>query len=70
MFCALAEESIGPLQPRRVLRRTPRGPARHGEAARWFILNRIRRLAETGRLHGHSPAAINRFLVACRRSTG
>ena len=34
------------------------------EAARWFLLSRIRRLAETGRLKRHPPAVINSFLRA------
>jgi hypothetical protein len=63
MFCAMTEESIARLRPARYYVEHPEElPA--GETARWFTLNRIRRLAETGQLDGTAPAVISRFLRA------
>jgi MoxR-like ATPase len=61
MFCAMAEESIARLRPAEYYVEHPESlPAT--EAARWFVLSRIRRLAEDGRLNQHEPPVINRFL--------
>ncbi|MCC6419052.1 MAG: AAA family ATPase [Gemmataceae bacterium] len=61
MFCAMAEESIARLRlADHYVERPEELPA--GETARLFLLNRIRRLAETGKLDHHPPAVINRFL--------
>jgi MoxR-like ATPase len=60
MFCAMAEEKIARLHPAEHYVDHPEDlPAT--EAARWFLLNRIRKLAETQQLNGHSPEVINRF---------
>jgi MoxR-like ATPase len=61
VFCALAEESIGPMKPLEYYIENPRALP-NGEAARWFILNCIRQLVKDGRLRDLRPAAINRFL--------
>jgi MoxR-like ATPase len=63
MFCAMAEEKIARLQPVEHYVEYPEDLPT-GEAARWFVLKRIRRLAENGKLNQHAPAAINRFLRA------
>lgn len=63
LFCAMAEESITRLQPAEHYVDHPEElPAT--EAARWFLLSRIRRLAETGKLNRHRPAVVNGFLRA------
>jgi hypothetical protein len=61
VFCALAEESIGPVQP---LERYIREPSLlpKGESARWFILDCIRQFVRDGRADGTPPRLINRFL--------
>jgi AAA domain (dynein-related subfamily) len=61
VFCALAEESIGPVQP---LERYIREPALlpKGDSARWFILDCIRQFVRDGRADGLPPRLINRFL--------
>jgi MoxR-like ATPase len=63
MFCAMAEEKIFRLRPVEHYVDYPEDLPT-GEAARWFVLNRIRRLAENGKLNQHAPPAINRFLRA------
>ena len=61
MFCAMAEEGIARLRPPEDYVLHPEElPAT--EAACWFMLNRIRKLAETGKLNHHPPAVIARFL--------
>jgi MoxR-like ATPase len=63
IFCALAEELIGPMKPVEHYIRNPQAlPA--GEAARWFILNCIRQLVKDDRLRGLPPRVINRFLAS------
>jgi MoxR-like ATPase len=63
MFCALAEELIGPLKPLQDYVKNPRAlPA--GEAARWFFLNCIRQLVKDDRLRDLPPATVNGFLVS------
>ncbi len=63
MFCAMTEESIARLRPAEHYVEHP-DDLPTGEAARWFVLNRVRRLAEAGKLGGHKPAVICRFLRA------
>jgi hypothetical protein len=63
MFCAMAEEKIARLRPVEHYVDHPEDLPT-GEAARWFVLNRIRRLAENGNLTEHPPRTINRFLRA------
>jgi hypothetical protein len=61
LFCAMAEESITRLQKAEHYVDYPEElPAT--DAARWFVLNGIRKLAEDGKLNGRPPAAVNRFL--------
>jgi len=61
VFCALAEETIAPMRP---LEQYLLEPALlpKGEAARWFILDCLRRLVRDERLAPVSPRAVNRFL--------
>jgi hypothetical protein len=61
VFCALAEESIGPVQPiERYLREPELLPK--GDSARWFILDCIRQFVRDGRATDLPPRLINRFL--------
>ena len=61
MFCTLTEGPIASLRPAEYYLTHPDElPA--GDAARWFVLNRVRRLAETGKLNDYRPADLNRFL--------
>ncbi|HVE50034.1 MAG TPA: ATP-binding protein, partial [Casimicrobiaceae bacterium] len=61
VFCALAEEAIAPMRP---LTDYVNDPALipNGEAARWFILDCIRRRVRDGTLANASPRSVNRFL--------
>ncbi|OAI46174.1 ATP-binding protein [Planctomycetaceae bacterium SCGC AG-212-F19] len=62
VFCALAEELIGPMKPLEHYIENPQAlPS--GEAARWFILNCIRQLVKDDRLRGLPPKTIDRFLA-------
>lgn len=62
VFCALAEELIGAMQPLEHYVENPKAlPA--GESARWFILNCIRQLVKDDRLR-LPPRTINRFLTS------
>jgi len=61
VFCALAEETIAPMRPLEDYVRDP-SLLPGGEAARWFILDCIRRRVRDGRLEAVAPRAINRFL--------
>lgn len=63
VFCALAEEAIGPM---RALEDYIRDPSAlpSGDAARWFILHCIRQQVRDERLGAIPPADINRFLRA------
>jgi MoxR-like ATPase len=63
MFCAMTEEKIARLHAVEHYVDHPDQLPR-SEAGRWFVLNRIRRLAQTGQLNRHSPQAINGFLRA------
>ena len=61
VFCALAEESIGPVRPiEDYVERSSLLPKT--EAARWFILNCIRQHVRDGKLSHLKPRMVNRFL--------
>lgn len=63
VFCALAEESIASLRPLAdYIARPEHLP--EGDAARWFVLDCIRRRVRDGRLPGLQPAAVDAFLRA------
>ena len=61
VYCALAEETIAPMRPLEHYVTTP-ALLPTGEAARWFILDCIRRRVRDDRLAGVSSGAVNRFL--------
>jgi len=63
VFCALAEELIGPMKPLEYYIQNPQALP-PGEAARWFILNCIRQLVKDGRLRDLPPQTVNRFLAS------
>jgi hypothetical protein len=61
VFCALAEEAIGTVQPiERYFREPDLLPK--GDSARWFILDCIRQFVRDGRADGFPPRVVNRFL--------
>jgi hypothetical protein len=61
VFCALAEEAVGPVQPlERYIREPALLPA--GDAARWFILDCIRQFVRDGRADSLPPKVVNAFL--------
>jgi hypothetical protein len=63
VFCALAEESIGPVQPiERYLREPELLPK--GDSARWFILDCVRQFVRDGRAEGTPARVIDKFLRA------
>jgi hypothetical protein len=63
VFCALAEESIGPVQEiERYIRQPELLPK--GDSARWFILDCVRQFVRDGRADFFRPRVINRFLRA------
>lgn len=61
VFCALAEEAMGPVQPLERYMREPDLLPR-GDSARWFILDCIRQFVRDGRADAFPPKVINRFL--------
>ena len=61
VFCALAEEEIGPVQPLEHYLREPEALPR-GESGRWFILDLLRRHVKDGKADHLPPRMINRFL--------
>lgn len=63
VFCALAEESSGPVQPLADYLRNP-SLLPTGESARWFILDCIRQFVRDGRADNLPPKLINRFLAS------
>ncbi len=63
MFCAMAEEFITQWQPAEYYLGHPE-ELPTSETARWFLLNRIRRLAEIGKLNRQPPVVIDHFLRA------
>ncbi len=61
VFCALAEEAIGPMRPLADYIARP-SLLPQGDAARWFILNCIRQQVRDDKLEGVKPAVVNSFL--------
>ena len=61
VFCALAEESIEPMQPIAHYFAHP-GSLPRSDTARWFVLNCIRQNLKDDKLQGLDPKAVNRFL--------
>lgn len=61
VFCALAEEKIGAVQPLERYVREP-GLLPTGDYARWFILDCIRQFVRDGKADGFPKAVLNRFL--------
>lgn len=61
VYCALAEETIAPMRPLEKYVVEPDLLPR-GEAARWFILDCIRRRVRDEKLGAVSPRAVDRFL--------
>jgi MoxR-like ATPase len=61
VFCALAEELIGPMKPLEYYIENP-AALPTGEAARWFILNCIRQWVKDDRLRDVPARTVNRFL--------
>jgi hypothetical protein len=61
VFCALAEEAIGPVQPIETYMLKPELLPR-GDSARWFILDCVRQFVRDGRADAMAPRAIDRFL--------
>jgi hypothetical protein len=61
VFCALADEAIAPMRP---LADYIEDPALlpKGDAARWFILDCLRRHVRDGRMTGVRARSVNRFL--------
>ncbi len=63
VFCALAEEAIGPVRPIIDYLRDP-ALLPKGDSARWFILDCIRQFVRDGKAAGLKPRTINRFLAS------
>lgn len=63
VYCALAEERIDELQPVRFYIQNP-DQLPESDTARWFVLNRIRSLAQAGEFGDMKPEGINAFLKA------
>jgi hypothetical protein len=61
VFCALAEDSMGPVHPLEVYFEGP-DLLPTGDSARWFILDCIRQFVRDGRAAGMPPKVVNRFL--------
>ncbi len=61
VFCALAEEGIGPLQPLATYFNDP-DLLPKGDTARWFVLDCIRQFVRDGKAAGFSQRVVNRFL--------
>ncbi|MGH8639712.1 MAG: AAA family ATPase, partial [Burkholderiales bacterium] len=61
VFCALAEEAIGPMRPVEEYIAHP-DLIPEADAARWFVLNCIRQHVRDGRIAAMKPRVINRFL--------
>jgi MoxR-like ATPase len=60
LFCATAEEGVRLQKAEYYVVHPKELPVT--EAARWFVLSGIRRLAESGKLNHHKPRVIDRFL--------
>lgn len=63
VFCAIAEESIGTMQPLAAYIENP-ALLPKGDAARWFILNCIRQHVRDDKLQGLKARVVNKFLRA------
>ena len=61
VFCALAEDSMGPVHALEVYFERP-DLLPSGDSARWFILDCIRQFVRDGRAAGMPPKVVNRFL--------
>ena len=61
VFCALAEEAIGPVRPLEDYIRQPE-LLPQADSARWFVLNCIRQFVRDGKAARFKPRVINRFL--------
>jgi hypothetical protein len=61
VFCALAEDNLGPVQPLETYLRDP-GLLPKGDSARWFLLDCIRQFVRDGRADSYPPRVINKFL--------
>jgi hypothetical protein len=61
VFCALAEEAIGAIQPLEDYFCKP-DLLPMGDSARWFILDCIRQFVRDGKADRFKPRIINRFL--------
>lgn len=61
VFCALAEEAIGPVRPLDEYIRQPE-LLPQSDSARWFVLNCIRQFVRDGKASRFKPRVINRFL--------
>jgi hypothetical protein len=63
IFCAMAEESLAEIRPIEEYFDDPtKLPA--SDTARWFIINRLRRLIAAGELPPTTPERVNAFLTA------
>ena len=63
VFCAMAEEAIGDLEPIPVYIENPEKLQKVEDTALWFVLSRIRELLEQNELTGFSSDDINLFLM-------
>ena len=61
VFCALAEEAIGPVRPIEEYIRQPE-LLPQSDSARWFVLNCVRQFVRDGKASRFKPRVINRFL--------
>jgi hypothetical protein len=61
VFCALAEESIGPMRPIECYIEDP-SLLPSAAASRWFILDCVRQNVRNGKFRDLKPRTINRFL--------
>ena len=61
VYCALAEEAIGPMRPLQDYIEEP-ALLPQADSARWFILSGIRQLVRDGKAGQFKPRTVNRFL--------
>jgi hypothetical protein len=61
VFCALAEESMGPVRPIEHYIRNPQDTPK-GDSARWFVLDCVRQFVRDGRADDFPPRVVNAFL--------
>ena len=61
VYCALAEEAVGPMQPIECYVENP-ALLPNGAASRWFILDCVRQNVRSGKLRHLKPRVVNRFL--------